>query len=226
MKVAQEYEKKFQSLFDITELANSLDITFEEGNGQVDMYFDTGNAELFLRGIFLRVRDSKSFQIKVNLDDLASGRSSGHTRCTEIETPLTFGRVERDSLRPIMRAVGLELGAAESCYELFERNDLLPSVNIDKRRSRSVQPWGYFYFDEVLDLGYFLEVEAGNAENFDEGMQTIFDRVDHLLTNGTLAEIDTGYNALFWRKTDFNLYLKCPYVMQRDRLSTNPRVTV
>ncbi len=217
MKIYQEFEKKYRTDLPVYAVARALAVQFGFGTPQIDLYYDTPEAHLFLRGIFLRIRDDRYFEVKVNLDDLRAGESSGHTRCTEIQTGKTFALLERVALEPILRMIGLELGPSTTCEDLFARNGLVVSLAIRKTRYEASTPWGMVCYDEVEDLGSFIEIEANAAEAFADAVTQLGVTVARMIDDGKLTLVDAGYNSLMWRKRDFSVYSRCPYVLSSDR---------
>jgi adenylate cyclase class IV len=219
MKIDQEFETKFETTLSVADIERQLGVVFEAGKRQRDVYYDRPNADLFLRGVFLRIRDERAFQIKVNLDDYAAGRSSGHTQCTELEAPLSFGALERSALAPVLDAVGLTLGEAADCFGIFAANNLSESVVIAKTRHSARTKWGSVYFDSVEGLGDYIEIEAADRHLFEHASAEFAQAVEGWVSEGSMIPIDTGYNALFWRKKDFGIYIKCPYLLKKDRIA-------
>lgn len=209
-----EYEKKYE-------------VTAEQGGGlrqllgspssakrQVDRYFDTRDALLFRRGIFCRIRGTR-FQIKFNLQDVLSGASSGHTECTEVDLPLVFGEAEHAQLEKTLHALSIEFASGmTSPFQLFDHASWVESVVVDKHRE--VYGFGDYCIslDDVVGLGLYLEVEAASAapKANDQAAQ-LFRFIDE----AGLTYVDTGYNALYWRKHDWGTYMQSPYVMKRDK---------
>lgn len=223
MKIEQEFETKYETSVGVAGIEAHLGVRFEDQKHQRDVYYDRPDAELFLHGVFLRVRDARVFQIKVNLDDYAAGESSGHTRCTEIEAPLSFSALERSALAPVLETVGLSLGEAQDCSALFACNDLVESVVIDKIRYTARTSWGAIYYDSVDGLGNFVEIEASDRQLFEQASEQMGRALETWVIEGKMVPIDTGYNALFWRQRDFNTYIRCPYLLQKDRLALAAR---
>lgn len=224
MQVLTEFETKFQLAggMDAAQLAAYLNITWSGEKHQRDEYYDTRDAALFVRGIFLRVRESSRFQIKFNEDDLASGMSSGHTRCTEIDCPLEFSDADTQELAIVLTKLGLQYKHERRCFDVFAKNNLDEVLVIDKVRQRADVPGGRFYFDAVDGLGTYLEVEMDHAEAAGGIMAAYFDQLRLLVNDGVLIPIDTGYNALYWRNRNFDVYMRCPYVMAKDRKAVGP----
>lgn len=209
-----EYEKKYEVSPEQCGSLRQLLGSPSSAKRQVDRYFDTRDAQLFRRGIFCRIRGTR-FQIKFNLNDVLSGSSSGHTECTEVDLPLVFGDTERMQLENTLQALSIDFPPGmTSPFQLFDHAAWVESVVVEKQRE--VYGLGDYSIslDEVVDLGLYLEVEAASAEpKADVRAGELFRFID----DSGLTYVDTGYNALYWRKVDWGTYMQSPYVMKRDK---------
>lgn len=181
---------------------------------QFDRYFDTKGAEYFIRGIFLRIRGTR-FQMKFNLEDVLSGSSSGHVRCTEVDLPLILDEEGCQLLRDVLRDLSIDCPVKlDSPFDFLDYNRLFESVVIQKRRVEFELDNIIISLDEVQGLGSFLEIEyRGDGPALSEVERDLI----ALVKDGPATPIDTGYNALFWRNRDRGIYLQSPYVMESDR---------
>jgi len=209
-----EHEKKYELSLEQCGRIRELLGSPSSAKRQVDRYFDTRDALLFRRGIFCRIRGTR-FQIKFNLKDVLSGESSGHTECTEVDLPLVLGESEQAQLQKTLQALSIESPAGViSPFQLFDHASWIESVVVDKQRE--VYGLGDYCIslDDVVGLGLYLEVEAASAAPQTNELVTELFR---LIDEADLSYVDTGYNALYWRKHDWATYLKSPYVMKRDK---------
>ena len=209
-----EYEKKYeltneQRLELISHLGN-YNSTFH----QVDRYYDAKDAILYCRGIFMRIRGDR-FQVKFNLQDVVSGKSSGHTECTELDFPLIIPKSEQVELRRTLSLLGVQCpDDMITPFALFEHQGLIESVVIDKVRSVYRLTNYTISLDEVAGLGNYVEIESATKDPMPTGKEL---GLFSFISERKPKYIDTGYNALYWRMHNREIYLKSPYVMESDK---------
>ena len=64
-------------------------------------------------------------------------------------------------------------------------------------------------------MGKFLEIEAEGQEG--ENFERIKQRIREKVNNLDLKLITTGYNELYWRKYNYDLYRQGRYFLEEDR---------
>lgn len=183
----------------------------------VDTYLDTMGADLFRRGIFVRIRNGKKFDIKFNEEDFIKGGNAdtAHTHYDEVSHALPLSEDSVRSINRTLKVLGLVPMACPSIEDLARRNNLVESVTIDKRRV-SYQDGGFrIDIDDVRGLGRYLEIERMADESVDH--ERILNAMRHHLKGLGLRHVDVGYNELYWRKHDFDLYLQGKYLLDEDR---------
>lgn len=209
-----EYEKKYK----ITEKQKQGLITHlgdpDSISHQVDRYYDSRDANLFRRGIFMRIRRDK-FQIKFNLRDVLSGQSSGHTQCTENEWQLHLSGIEQVELKTTLDLLDIKYpDNIVTPFALFDDRGWVESIVIDKRRS-VYQFHNYtISLDVVEELGIFAEVESSIEAPTPSAEER---RLFSIIEEEKWQYVDTGYNALWWRKYNWDIYVQSPYMMARDK---------
>lgn len=121
----------------------------------------------------------------------------------------------QDSIRKINEAYKvLGLREISSLEELRSKNNLIDSIVIDKVRQKFTDGKFEYSFDDVKDLGEFLEVEYKASS--DEGVERIKEEMREKLKSLSLKLITTGHNELYWRKNNFELYLQGRYLLEED----------
>lgn len=216
MKRIIEIELKYQVLDEaqIQEFLKKLAFTSKERI--VDIYLDTKDGNLYKKGVFVRDRNNKTLDFKYNLEDFRNlGGVSMHEQCNEDSflLPLT-----NDSLKAInqnCRILGLIEISKANLEELKLKNNLIESVIIDKIRQKFKDREFEYSFDDVKDLGKFLEIEAEGQEG--ENFERIKQRIREKVNNLDLKLITTGYNELYWRKYNYDLYRQGRYFLEEDR---------
>lgn len=183
----------------------------------VDVYLDTKEAELFKRGIFIRVRNGNKFDIKFNREDIAKNLDDNieHTHCDEVSNPLPLTTAAMRSINETLRFLGLKPLTAPTVENLMQQNSLIESITIDKQRSSYNAGEFHIDIDTVKDLGEYLEIERMTDETEDH--QGVLREMRGRLEGLQLRHVDVGYNELYWRKHDFDRYLQGKYLLIEDR---------
>lgn len=216
MKRIIEIELKYQVLdeYQIQEFLKKL--AFIKKERIVDIYLDTKDGNLYKKGVFIRTRNNKTLDFKYNLEDFRDLRKmSIHEQCDEYSFPLPL---TNDFLKVINQNCGI-LGLVEisrpDLEELKLKNNLTESVIIDKIRQKFKDREFEYSFDDVKELGKFLEIEVKSQEG--ENFEKIKRKIREKVSNLKLKLITTGYNELYWRKHNYDLYLQGRYLLEEDR---------
>lgn len=212
-----EIELKFEVL-DRNEVQRFVrDLKVIEQKSIVDMYLDTKEADLFKRGIFIRIRNGTKFDIKFNQEDIGKSLNDiiEHTHCDEVSNPLPLTLASIASINETLKLLGLTPMHDPSLEDLMKRNSLIESITIDKQRASYQDGEFHIDLDTVKDLGEYLEIEKMTDETADrhEALAKMRDRLNGL----KLRHVDVGYNELYWRKHDFDRYLQGKYLLIEDR---------
>lgn len=217
-----EIELKYQVL-DEAQIREFLkEITFVNAKRIVDIYFDTKDGDLYKKGIFIRVRDNKTLDFKYNLADFQNLKKvSMHEQCDEYSFPLPLTDGSLKTINQNCRILGLIEISKPDLGELKLRNNLIESVIIDKIRQKFKDEEFEYSFDNVKGLGKFLEIEAEGQEGQD--FEEIKKRIREKVKNLKLKLITTGYNEVYWRKYNFDLYLQGRYLFEEDYKKYRPR---
>jgi len=217
-----EVELKFQ-VRDSAQIERFLEnLEFINKKRVVDVYLDTKDGDLYKRGIFIRIRDNKKLEFKFNLADLQNqNKLSWHEQCDEFSFPLPLGMDLVGSVNKICRILNLREIITPSLEELRNKNKLIDSVVIDKIRREYTDGRFKYLFDDIKDLGNFIEIEflASREDNFEK----IKNEMRKKLKNLKLKLITAGYNEVYWRKYNFNLYLQGRYLFEEDYEKYRPK---
>lgn len=215
MKKTVEIELKYQVLDEaqIQEFLKKL--AFIGRERIVDIYLDTKDGNLYKKGIFIRIRNNKTLDFKYNLEDFRNlGRVSRHEQCNEHSFPLSLTNDAHKAINQNCRILGLIEILTPDLEELKLKNDLIKSVKIDKIRQKFKDGRFEYSFDDVKDLGKFLEIETEGQEG--ENFEQIKQRIREKVSNLNLKLITTGYNELYWRKYNYDLYRQGRYFLEED----------
>ena len=192
-------------------------LTFVGEKRVADTYLDTPKGDLFKRGIFIRIRDGKKLDFKFNADDIAQSTNehTQHLHCDEISLSLPLTTEELPQLNETLQTLGMKPVEVPTVEDLLARNNLTKSMTIDKRRRSYVGNEFNIDVDSVQGLGEYLEIEKMTDEHDDSAR--IQAAMQRFLAGLDLHYVDTGYNELYWRKHNFELYLQGKYLLPEDR---------
>lgn len=210
-----EVELKFQVLDD-TQIEKFLaGFQFVDKKRVVDIYLDTKEGDLYKKGIFVRVRDNKKLDFKFNLADFQAQDSlSRHEHCNEFSFSLPLSEVSVTPINEISRVLAMKEISSPDLEEFKNKNNLIDSMVIDKFRQKYSDGRFEYSFDDVKGLGKFIEIEQMTSP--EDNLEEIKDEMRKKLHDLKLKLITTGYNEVYWRKYDFNLYLRGRYLFEED----------
>ncbi|NOZ82071.1 MAG: CYTH domain-containing protein [Candidatus Micrarchaeota archaeon] len=229
MKKVKELELKFQVL-DKNWLEKLLkNLKFLKKVRTKDIYLDTEDAELYKRGIFMRIRDGSKLQIKFNPSDVIDqNKISEHDVCLEYSFDLPLSEKDVDKLNDVFEFLNLKQISTPSLDELKNKNNLIDSIIIDKERKIFTDGKFSIVVDDVKELGTFIEIEAKVSE--EEDIDIIKNEMLRIIDGQKVKKITTGYNELWWRKRNFEIYLQGRYLLEEDYKklqdeARNPNIT-
>lgn len=211
MKNHIEIELKFQIL-DESKVRDFLkNLKLIDKRRIVDFYLDTKNADLYKKGFFIRIRDNKILDFKYNLDDI----ESKHEHCEEHSFPLPIRIDSLDTINRICKILRLVEIATPDLDEFRANNNFIDSVIIDKTREKYKDENFEFCFDNVKDIGKFLEVETHATTK--DVLETIKNKMRERINGLKLKLITTGYNELYWKKHNIEIYKQGKYHLEEDK---------
>jgi adenylate cyclase class IV len=217
MSRAIEVELKFE-IVNTKQIDGFLkEYTYVDEKHIIDVYLDTNDGDFFQRGIFIRIRNGSKLDIKFNKEDIGKTHDQKieHNHCDEVSLLLPLTSDVLDSINDTLRELHMTEITSANIDEFKTKNNLIESITFDKKR-RTFEGKGYeIDIDTVKDLGEYLEIEKLTDEKDDP--KRIINNMKKLLKGLELHPIDTGYNELYWRKNNFDLYLKGKYFLAEDR---------
>ncbi len=218
-----EVELKFQIL-DEDQIKRFLKkLKFINAGRMVDVYLDTKEGNLYKKGIFVRIRDNKKLEIKFNLDAFQNQNGlSRHEECSEFSFPLPLVKNSINTINEICRKLNLKEITISSIEELKNKNNLTDSMVIDKVRQKYTDGKFEYSFDDVKGLGKFIEIELLTSK--ENNLEEIKNEMRKRLNGLKLKLITTGYNEVYWRKYNFNLYLQGRYLLEEDYKKYRPKL--
>lgn len=173
-------------------------------NHIVDVYYDTPDYKLISTGNFLRNRDNKNVDFKLNVGDLT------HTYCKETNFKYA-GFTHPSSLQQIFKNIGLKYSSNFNSFEEFLKvNNLSQLAVIDKYRKVYKFEDLEISFDEAKDIGNFIEIEYdlpdGSEVNREEIVKYMLDKMtaNNLIADYSFVKI--GYVELYLKKHNPHAY--------------------
>jgi len=181
----------------------------------VDVYLDTKDGDLYRKGIFIRIRDNKTLDFKFNLEDFKNLETeSEHEHCEEHSFSLPISAESLEAINQNLRILGLKEISSPDLEEFKKLNGFVESVMLDKIREKFRDEDFEYSVDDVKGLGQFMEIETQASE---DQLEEIKEVMRENVKNLKLKLITTGYNELYWRKHNFDLYKQGRYFLEEDK---------
>lgn len=210
-----EVELKFIVLNETQVIKYLAQKKFVFEKGIVDVYLDTKQADLFKRGIFIRVRNQQKLDFKFNAAHFEHhGRNNVHDHCDEYSFTLPLTKNMVPKINQVCRLLDLQEIKMPEIKDLKEKNQLMDSMVIDKKRQVYRDELFEYSFDQVKGLGTYLEIENldPKVESVEKMTRLMLARLESL----KLKHVNVGYNELFWRKHDPVIYRQGLYLLAED----------
>lgn len=212
---AIEVEFKFE-VKDPSKVNFLKELDFLEEKKVDDTYLDTEQGNLFKRAIFIRIRNGKRLDFKFNPSQFDTKPGEGvHEQCEEHNFTLPLQENDLEEFNKTSKQLGLvPLETAD--FETFRsQNKLIDSQVFKKMRKKySKSPFEYC-LDVVEDFGTFLEIEATTTDL--QEAERLKEQIREIAKTLNLKLITTGYNELYWRKHNFELYLQGKFLLEEDK---------
>ena len=127
-------------------------------NSAIDHYYDTVEGHYYQEGIFIRIRNHKSLDIKFNPDHLGKKSVQHHVVCHEYNFEEPFSEGKDDKWALLQTLTGLQKPSGTTFKSFLSENSLKPLLTLDKvRESYEKKPY-IIDVDTIKDVGMFLEV--------------------------------------------------------------------
>lgn len=182
---------------------NLKNLEFVGSKFQSDVYFDTKDYDLLKNGNFLRVRNGKTLDFKIDVND------NSHLVCKETSFAVDILSSYLPEINNVFNMVGIPESSEFVDFQQFLAvNKLQVIAHIHKKRSDFMFGDNYtISVDEVADLGWFLEAEIIiDSDNIllAEANKIKRNLVEQLVASGILTtksnEINVGYVELYLLK--------------------------
>lgn len=181
---------------------------------QTDVYYDTEDAKLFKKGIFIRLRDNHRLDFKFNPEE-----TDQHNYCLEHKFEVPIFAEKLFKLNKTIEALNLNKVDTASFQDFLETNNLKEFVVIDKEINQYEKENITYRIDEVKELGKFIEIEIETSE--EKQIKELNKKIKSIGTELNLKNVGTGYVELYLRKYNKELYLKGRYLADEDKQSNN-----
>ncbi len=168
-----------------------------------DIYYDTEDYQLLKNGNFLRVRNGKQLDFKINADDLS------HLYCKE--TNFSYADENVAEIKDLLKKLGIDTSFT-SLDELFKNLKTLAPIK-KKRYIYNLEEKVVMVIDEVENLGTFLEIEYDyekdeitkeQGEYYKNYLKDVLKK--HSLLNDDMIEVKIGYVELYLKKYNKEAY--------------------
>lgn len=133
------------------ELNKRININLEPASIKIveDIYYDTKDYELLKKGNFLRVRNNKSLDFKLNVNNLE------HLYCKETNYELKDDNISK--INEVIKDLNINIHLND-VKDISSKFDVLAHLK-KKRYSYKLEENVIMVIDEVENLGNFLEIE-------------------------------------------------------------------
>lgn len=180
----------------------------------IDEYFDTPDGIWYQKGIFIRIRNNLSLDIKFNPNHLGKTDVSDHVSCHEYSFREPFHKDEEENLKILQRLIGLETSGVNSFHSLLKQNQLKTLLLIDKTRKTYQKERFTLVIDNIKDSGSFLEIEYSGPEGV--LLEEVVAEVDALMKGVPAKPLTSGSFEIMLRQSNFELYRKGKYLLEED----------
>ncbi|MCP4923191.1 MAG: CYTH domain-containing protein, partial [bacterium] len=131
----------------------------------LDHYFDTPDGHYYQEGIFIRIRNGQTLDIKFNPDHLGNKHATDHVQCHEYTFKEPFKADEFEKFVHLKSLIKTQLPTGEDFIAFFSANHLIPLLTISKTRATYKRDDFLLVLDDIQGLDPILEVEyAGKTD--------------------------------------------------------------
>lgn len=185
------------------ELESRLKLNLNSSSEKIveDIYYDTSDYKLLKSGNFLRIRNNKSLDFKLNANDLS------HLYCKETNFDLNDSNI--DSINSILNSLGID-EKFNSVKDLTSNLKVLAPIK-KMRTTYNLEDSIVMSMDEVEDLGYFLEIEydldKDEVDDADYYKNLLIEALKKYHIYDKLSrEVHIGYVELYLKKYNMEAY--------------------
>lgn len=164
----------------------------------LDIYYDTKDYSLLKGGNFLRNRNNKKLDFKLNVGDLS------HLYCKETSFDIDTLKNSTD-MKAVFDSIGVTYSDKYDDFESFLKvNNLSILATIDKERKTYILDDLIVSFDEAKDIGNFVEIELDVDDNAsidkEEITKYMLDKLAKLSNLKEYEKVSIGYVELYLKR--------------------------
>lgn len=172
-------------------------------NDVEDIYYDTQDYTMLRNGNFLRLRNKKSLDFKLNTNDKT------HLYCKE--TNFSVDKFEVEAVSNVLKNIGINT-KFKTLDELLKQFQILAPI-IKHRKSYNLEDNIVMVIDEVKDLGTFLEIEYDidkesitkeEADYYKDYLVNILKKREFITSDD--EEVHIGYVELYLKKYNVDAF--------------------
>jgi len=216
-----EVESRYRIMGDIPKFS----FPFSDERRIVDTYLDTKDGSFYQQGVFIRNRNNLKLDFKFNLESfLDQNLKSDHSHCDEYSFDMPFNKASAKDLKQVCSILKLKFPAKFTYKEFLKINSLSPLVVVDKKRYIAEDSGFELSIDVIKDVGNFIEIEKlVKVDTHSDKYQQVLDQTKQSIQKyvkslGIKAErFETGYVELILQNTNFELYMKGKYLLNKDK---------
>ena len=176
---------------------------------QLDVYYDTLEYTLLRSGNFMRIRNKKRLEFKLNSGD------ASHLYCEELDFELQKLHEHLEAIIQILRSIGLQSPEkVQSVEDILCSNDMIVLATIDKERveydfSDNIT----VCVDHVNNLGNFIEIDLmvkndnsllATSKEAEVSLMKVLS--DNDIISDETSRVRLGYVELFLQKYNPDAY--------------------
>ncbi|MEN8236106.1 MAG: CYTH domain-containing protein [Pseudomonadota bacterium] len=215
MSAHLEIEKKYQIVeTDLGPLLAQFEYVSEKRI--IDEYFDTVDGKFYQEGIFIRIRNQKTLDVKFNPDHLGQRGVHEHVFCAEYSFQEPFANQDFKTFEALGQLIGTQQPFSSSFSSFLKSNQLVILLLIDKIRKTYKQGHFALVIDAIAGLGTILEIEY-TGKNTNPDVEQIVSEIDELMQEVPTVPLATGSFEMLLKKQNFELYRKGKYLLEEDR---------
>lgn len=215
MSAHLEIEKKYQVLgADLTPLLAKFN--YMNKKQVIDEYFDDRDGKFYREGVFIRIRNQKTLDIKFNPAHLGRRNVHEHVSCAEYSFCEPFSNDDLDTFDALEQLIGTVKPSGSTFASFLHSNQLISLLLIDKVRTSYQNDDFTLVIDTIENLEMILEIEY-TGPNKNPDVQQVVSEINSLMQGIPAIPLATGSFEMILKKQNFELYRQGKYLMEEDR---------
>lgn len=183
---------------EVREFPTLKDAKLKNEKRVLDIYYDTKDYSLLKGGNFLRNRNNKKLDFKLNVGDLS------HLYCKETSFDIDALKSSED-MKAVFDSINVPYSDKYNDFESFlKANNLEVLATIDKERKTYILDDLIVSFDEAKDIGNFVEIELDVDDSAvidkEEITKYMLDKLTKLSNLKEYERVNIGYVELYLKR--------------------------